>query len=262
MLLSRAVIDALLPGGSLWSVEDDADLDNLLDGIAANNESVLEWLQSLARLRNPMLTSSLDDLEREFGIVPDNGITEGVRRTRLQAVKTAVNSNGSVAFMQTQLHAAGFNVQVHVNHPPIDPALILSNDNAFIFGNTDVQFGQEAMVFGTSGQADLIVNGQPHNDYSLPPESYWSLIFFVGGDLYRNDLGEIVAIDPAPVNILRRNELETLILKLKPLHAWCGPLLKYVVGDPMAPIDYILATEDLSPITDENSDYIIVNTEE
>lgn len=233
-MLCRAVLDALLPPGSLWSVEDDSDLDKLLDGMAANSESVRAWLHSLARLRSPMLTDSLVDLEREFGIIPDDLIAELTRRQRLLSVKTAVNSDGSAVFMQNKLQAAGFNVQVHINSPPIDPTILLGVGTVAVCGNDTSQFGREGVVFGGDSQVDMLVNGLVYVDqvpigYAIPPEEYWSLIFFVGGDAVRNEAGELVSVETVAVDIRRRQELDSLIIRYKPLITWCGPLIDYKV---------------------------------
>jgi hypothetical protein len=234
-MLSRAVLDALLPGGSLWSPQDDGDLDRLLDGIAANADSIREYLLTLSRLRNPMLTTILDDLEREFGVIPDSALDETVRRTRLHAIKTGASSNGGASFLQDHLQAAGFNMQVHVNNPPVNPESLLNYGSAAITGNDTALFGRDDAVFGGVSQIDMLVNGKIYNNqiriaYAVPPEAYWHLIFFVGGDATRNGSGELATVAVASVDIKRKNELESLIISCKPLFSWCGPIIRYVTA--------------------------------
>lgn len=67
--LMRAMIDAALPGGSMWRPEPDGDLDKMLDGTAANLETLRLFLAGIKDARNPALTDYLDDLEREFGVL-------------------------------------------------------------------------------------------------------------------------------------------------------------------------------------------------
>ena len=226
MLLSRAVINALLPPGSLWTPQDDADLDKLLDGVAANAESVKEDLTALGWLRNPMLTTALADLEREYGIVPDDLLTEATRRIRLLAIKTAISSDGSAAFIQSQLQAAGFDVRVHINNPPVNTESLLNFGSAAIFGRDDA-------IFGGVSQIDMLVNGQIYSDqvriaYAIPPEEYWHLVFFVGGDATRDVDGSLLTVAEASVDIRRRQEFESTIIRYKPLFSWCGPIVRYV----------------------------------
>jgi hypothetical protein len=234
-MLSRAVLDALLPGGSLWSPQDDGDLDRLLDGIAANADSIREHLLTLSRLRDPMLTTILDDLEREFGVIPDPVLSETVRRVRLHAVKTGVNSDGGADFLQGHLQAAGFNMHVHVNNPPVNPESLLNYGSAAIMGNNSALFGRDDAVFGGVSQISMLVNGKIYDNqvriaYTIPPAAYWHLIFFVGGHATRNGSGELVTVAEASVDIKRKNELESLIVSCKPLFTWCGPIVRYVTA--------------------------------
>ena len=260
--LSRQVLDALLPPGSLWTPEDGEGFDQLLDGLAEQSETVREFLAGLARLRSPELTPVLADLEKEYGIVPDEALTEAVRRARLLAVKTAVSGDGSADFMQAQLRAAGFDVYVHVNNPPVDPGLFLFDAPATICGNATAICGNEAAYCGGT-RGDLVVNGKIYNHiyftgvncgglfavagneqaicrdeasftqlpitYEIPTNpNYWPLIFFVGGPAVRNGAGELTEIATAQVSISRKDELTRAIVKYKPVHSWGGLVVQYV----------------------------------
>lgn len=226
MSLSRAVIDALLPPGSLWVPEDGGGLDALLDGMAGNMEEVRVALSQLAYLRDPQRTPILSDLEREYGIMPDNTQSDAIRRQRLSVAKSAVRSDGSLGFMENALQAAGFDVQVHANQPAIDPGLFLRYVPSSIIGNVDAVLGNAFL--GAKG-GGLLVNGS--GQYYVPVDSwYWPLVFFVGGDVTRDGSGAITAIAEADVLASRREELKRLILKLKPMHSWAGLMIRYIGG--------------------------------
>lgn len=262
MSLSRKILDALLPPGSVWSPQDGAGLDQLLDGIADGSEVTRDFLADLARLRNPELTPILDDLEKEYGVIPDITLTDAVRRARLLAMKTAVSGDGTADFMQTQLRAAGFDVYVHVNNPPVDPRIFLFDAPATICGNENAICGNEnAICGGTRG--DLVVNGRIYThqfftgtiaggllaicgyenaicrgeasfaqvpiEYEVSPDpGYWPLFFFVGGPATRDSSGAIVEIETASVPINRKDELIRSVVKYKPLHSWGGLIIQYV----------------------------------
>lgn len=222
--ISRAVIDALLPPGAIWIVADGDDLDLLFEGMADNMELVRIDLNNLAYIRNPQLTVILDDLEKEFGIPFDPTLTEQERRDQLQAAKLATQGDGTDTFLQAQLQQAGFDVQVHSNEPPIDPAIILEA-SFLVYCDGDGAFcGHEDALCGRSA-GELIANGDALFDiFPIPASSdYWHLIFFVGGDAVRNaGTDAIESIAPASVPVARIPELIRLIVKYKPLHAWCG----------------------------------------
>lgn len=231
MSLCRDLLDALLPPGSLWVPEDDADFDLLLEGMAANSEALVTYLESLAHLRNPLLTPALADLETEFGIIPDPAMDETLRRGRLLAAKTAGNGDGSAAFMERQLRAAGFDVYVHVNNPPVNPNQFITFSSLLEFGAEEAEFGADDAEFG--GTRRLLVNdgvvvGQFPLIYVNPPPQYWPLVFFVGGAATRGVGGELTGIAQADVPLSRWNELDTLIIKYKPMWTWCGLSVNYV----------------------------------
>lgn len=233
MPLSRAIIDAIWPEGSIWQPEDGADLDRLLDGIAENQEAVRRLLADLATLRDPMLTTILSDLEREFGITPDSSIDEDVRRSKLLAAKTDGSSDGSSSTLQSQLQAAGFNVQVHINDPVANPANFVTFSPNSIFGNPDAIFNGDGVQFG-GRRGFLLVNGpiyyqQQKIEYDSPADPiYWPLVFFIGGTAFRDSSRVITSIETVTVPIARKAEFIRLVVKYKPLHSWAGVVVNFV----------------------------------
>lgn len=231
MQLCRQVLDALLPPGSLWVPADDGGLDNLLKGIADNHERAREFLSQLAYLRSPLLTPILADLEKEFGILPDATLDEATRRARLEVVKTAAKNDGSLDFLQDSLLAAGFDVLVHANNPPVDPGFFLFYAPSAICGNSSAVCGGSSTG---SARGELLVNGELSYEqapvrYAIPTDpGYWPLFFFVGGAATRNGSGELTEIADALVPVSRRLELARLILKFKPLHSWAGLSIRYI----------------------------------
>lgn len=259
---SRAIINSELPKGSVWDVKQNGGLDLLFEGLADNNQVVKDFLQNLESLRNPIDTQILDDLEREYGVSTNVVLSEAIRRQRLLAKKTDKSGNGTDWFIQNKLREAGFDVYVYRNDPPSNPSTILNESFISYFGGVDSFFGGGDAYFGaTSGE--LIVNGliyerekiftaqmggadsffggdddaffgdyidfrQELNKYEVPANpAYWPLIFFVGGVATYNLDGSIKTIAQAEINIKRRTELRSLIVKYKPLHTWCGLIVYY-----------------------------------
>ena len=233
MSLSRAVYNALLPGGAIWDVESDSDFDKLLDGLAAGHDSLTEDLKALASIRDPLLTTLLSDLEVEFGIVPDSSVGSAVRRARLLAAKTAANGTGTLEFLQKILQTAGFPVYLYANNPPVDPQSLLGYVPSDIFGNALAIFGNGA-CFGSNASKGMLVNGPLYYGQALVTYSdvmaahYWPLVFFVGGAATYLDDGGLAAIAPVDLPISRKDEFIRTIIKLKPLHTWVGLLVSYI----------------------------------
>ena len=162
----RTVIAALLPRGPIWRPVIGADFDNLLTGIATNWRTVQEFLGFLAHIRDPYLTNILSDLEKEYGVLPESTATDSERRQTLAAVKYAKPGTGTDDDLETMLRAAGFDVNVYRNDPPIDPALLI-NQFQMIAGNTIAVCGNENSYCGLYG-GDLVVNGDLYDQLPAP----------------------------------------------------------------------------------------------
>lgn len=255
--ISRAVFDALLPPGAIWIPATSGDFDLLLDGIAENSDEMQTFLAALADLRNPQKTTLLNDLEKEYGIIPDSKFTEQERRDRLSAAKSAKAGDGTAEYLEEKLRSFDFDVYVYSNDPPVDPDIFLyENYLAYCNGNTAYCDHESALCGGIGGE--LVVNGdiliqrplylvacegdtafsgnekalagyfaemsQDLFRYLVPDNSgYWPLIFFVGGAATRDPgTNELVKIETVSLDEERRDEIIRLIVKYKPLHAWCG----------------------------------------
>lgn len=264
----RPVIDVILPPGPQWVPTVDGDLDKLLDGISDNQIPIKEFLAQLAYTRSPGKTPILDDAEKEWGLIFNPDLTEPERRARLLSAKTSNKNDGTDTFIQEKLRLAGFDIYVHRNNPPVNPALFIYD--AFLVvcgGSEDATCGETDAVCGSGGAGgDLVVNGDLYINsltytticggsedatcgeagaicggttgditrqlvtYPLPADSgYWPLVFFIGGPATRDPItDELTDIEFAEIPVSRRDEIVSLIVKYKPAHSWCGLLVELI----------------------------------
>lgn len=254
--LMRTVQDAAMPRGSAWDPVPDGDNDNLLEGMAKNQQSVEDDLDQLQWVRNPFKTTLLTDLEKEYGTYNGAGLTEAQRRARLNSAKNARQGDGTDVFMQARLQKAGFNVQVHRNNPAIDPSPYVDASFKMVAGGFNAYAGRSDAFASQSISASgrLIVNGDSYTQskaflaqangantfagntkacagyfeelkltpipYQTPPIGYWHMVFFVGGNATRDVNGYITNIDFALIPASRLTELKELIVKYKPQFDW------------------------------------------
>jgi hypothetical protein len=153
----RGVIDALMPQGAIWNPAYGGDFDRLLDGVAQNKQDTLDDLSSLAHIRDPYNCpiELLPDLEREYGISPDNALTEKERRLSLAAVRYKRRSLGTAQKLQRTLDIAGFGyggyglIVTPNASPATDPSTMVDASyvmtahefpSVFCAGNTDVAY--------------------------------------------------------------------------------------------------------------------------
>lgn len=139
--LSRGTIDALLPPGDLWEVEPDESFDQQLDGIADTSEEIRGTLDSLADVRNPKKTPVFTDLERNFGFSPNDNISRSIRETRLGRRVYQGEKVNSIDDVQLDLNNAGFDLQVHKNDPPVDPATFVDQSFNMTCGSDRAYLG-------------------------------------------------------------------------------------------------------------------------
>lgn len=139
----RRVLDSALPDGPIWQIAEGEDLDKYYHGLAQNYEDAREEVAAIGDLRNPESTASLADLEIEFGITPDTNFTPTQRRVYLAALKGERCVLPSWVNLQRKLRAAGFDVYVFPNDPPLDPAVVLSDYSGYYLVNGDVLDHQE-----------------------------------------------------------------------------------------------------------------------
>lgn len=259
------IIRANLPKGALWEIEEDSDLDKFSEGMGDSLDEDKDFIKTLADIRNPLKTLQLADLEREFGLQPNNLLSESVRREKLLGEKTDNNSTATEEWFEDALHKRGFdNLFVYPNDPPVDPRIFLT-DIGSIYCDSDTAFcdHEDAVCGGLSGE--LVVNGVFNRDtdnlfimacdsdiafcdginayaganenpqdrrveiYEVPDESgYWGLIFFVGGAAERDvSTNELLDIESVEIDSVRREELRTETLKYKPLFSWAIVLAYY-----------------------------------
>jgi hypothetical protein len=158
MLNMKAVFEALLPPGSLWEPAPRAGFDQFLTALGENYDTIYERLYALGDLRNPRKTTILSDLEKEYGVKTPTNLDEATRRVSLAAAKYAQPGTASDNHLENILRSAGFDVYVRRNHPPVDPADLLTTDYLLEAGEIDAFAGEPNAIAGLGG-GELLVNG-------------------------------------------------------------------------------------------------------
>ena len=160
--LSRAALDGLKPPGDLWDIDPGESLDQQLDAISDTLEDIRAVHDSLADIRNPYRTPVFTDLERNYGFSVNENVSIEIRQQRLARRVYQGEKVNSQPDIQADLDNAGFDLQVHKNDPPIDPAFFLDQSFNMTLGSDRAYLGyNEGSVFlsflGRTG-GDLLVN--------------------------------------------------------------------------------------------------------
>ncbi len=160
--ISRSAIDAMLPPGALWNPQPEKGFDQQLDGICDTIEETREVVETLADIRNPDKTPIFEDLERNYGIKPNETVSDDIRVERLAQKVYQGSKVNSVDDLQSDLSCSGFNLQVHKNDPPVDPALFLTQAFQITAGSdyayAGFNLGADVLAFAASLGGELLVN--------------------------------------------------------------------------------------------------------
>jgi len=205
-LTARVTIHGTFPANhfgptTINKSRNTSDLMNLILGMGDNHQEIRDFLKELAYLREPLLTPYLSDLEKEYGLLNNAGLSETERREKLHGVVYAPPSTGTHEYMQDQLRNAGFDlVQVHPNNLASSP------------GN----------FFGGHG-GEMITNNELYDRTILETvkeQALWPYVFVLGEEAVYDNSGKLVHVAPYIVSDALRLTFRELVMKYKPVHAW------------------------------------------
>lgn len=252
----------LLPNARAWRLTVDKQLRQFFQGLTGLGEDVRDFIDLVWLDIDPQQTRELDAWESQFGLA--NTLTvEQDRRDRLEAEWKALGGQ-SPRYIEDTLRGAGFDVYVHewwqlpvVGSPVARNPILYLNDGVqplqYIVscGANKANCGNPEAVCGASVQptgivlvnkflvpavgggcgASIMNCGNPQaicglqtgeyiqKQYVIPSESdKWPYFLYIGGETFP---------DHATIPASRRNEFETLCLKIGPLQQWIGLLIDY-----------------------------------
>ena len=178
----------------------------MVKGMADNHDAMQDWLADLATVREPATTPYLADLEREYGLLPDAGLTEDERRAKLEAFAYCPQCSGAADYLQARLNAGGFAVQVHVNSPAVD-----------------------TMPFIGGYGGEVITNPLPYaRDYddAYKVRTLQYALFFIGGAATRNAEGQITDVARVTIPEAQLATFRSLVLRYKPVSSWAIAIVR------------------------------------
>lgn len=234
------VFTHLLPNARAWRLTIEKQLREYFEGLTGLPADVKVFADDVYEDLFPQTTRELDLWENQFGL-PGTVLTEQERRDRLDATWAALGGQDP-RYIQDTLQGAGFDVYVHewwdtstppvpgtkINPTPRDPTAILV-DPATGYPLVNKIFeavpslavdGAPLMQDGDPLAMDGLGGGYRPKVYTVPTDqTKWPYFLYIGGATFPNH---------ATVSADRRNEFETLCLKICPTEQWLGILVDYV----------------------------------
>lgn len=227
-----------MPSGALRQLEHEGDEDKLWDGIAEALVPGYEAMEQLAWSRDPDMAVDFNSLEREYGFLAKDNLTDEERRGRVKALKYAKAGSGTGEAMEEALAMAGFDLVVREGRKTLDPATIMPVASEFVVNGFEVitEQGYDIGCNLTPGSPDDYDYGCNNKtggyQFGCKPRSSvertvvyeatdnWNLVFYVAESITVDGTGLITSITPATIPRYYRPFVREIILRLKPLHTW------------------------------------------
>jgi hypothetical protein len=251
----------LLPNARAWRLTTEKQLRQFFEGLTDLPLDIRDFFDLVWLDIFPDTTRELDAWDTQFAL-PNTFMSEQERRDRLDAVWKALGGQ-SPRYIQDTLQEAGFDVFIHewwelpITEPPVvrNPFTFLNdgrgiikyimgdgtleandgnleaNDGASIdptgfvlvnkfFVRDQIGDGAEAMNDGNpEAQDGGAFNIYRLKTYIIPTDTTkWPYFLYISGQIFP---------DHAIVSASRRNEFETLCLKICPTQQWLGMLIDY-----------------------------------
>lgn len=254
------IFQHLLPNAKAWRITVDKQLRQFFQGLTGLGSDIRTFIDLVFRDIDPQETRELDAWEAQWGL-PSNLTVEQERRDRLDATWKALGGQDP-RYIQDTLQAAGFDVYVHewwadmvptVRNPftylndGTQPTQYIANCGAqkANCGHSEANCGASTqprgyplvnkvvralignitagMQVANCGAAQANCNSEVTSyrskQYIIPNDSTkWPYFLYIGGAAFP---------DMATVPSSRRNEFETLCLKICPTQQWLGILVEY-----------------------------------
>ena len=222
----------LLPRGSeAWTLTIDRYLRQWFEGMTTFLEDIKEYFDFVWLDIFPSSTTVLDMWENQFGLL-DYGMSDADRRARLDAAWKSLGGQ-SPSYIQGILQDAGFDVYAAVGVKACatsrDPTALLVSPSYPLVNLIPEVVTEYTVLSGEADSLSGVVGAQSgvfeqisfsQKVYTVPTDTdKWPYFLYIADSTFPT---------LASVPAARRDEFETLLLKICPCHLWIGVMVNYV----------------------------------
>lgn len=253
----------LFPKSNAFSLFIQKFLTQFVEGLTALPDDFRKYIDQIYLDLFPATTRELSLWEKVFGIT-NPSTDDAIRRNTIDQ-RWKLKGGQGPDYIQQVLQDNGFDVQVHENNPPIDPAFFIGISFIMVAGGFNAYAGRIDAYAGMALNGELLVNGfipietsqrlfemvaggingyagnskavagyfnqyiTENKTYTLPTDPLlWPFVFFIGGDATRDPIThELTAIETVQIPKEREQEFKNLILLIKPAQTWAGLIIEY-----------------------------------
>jgi hypothetical protein len=226
-------IKSLFPISRAFQLTVNNNKRKFIKGLAVLPETVRQEMELVYFDIFPDTTRFPEKWEKTFAILFTNG--EIIKRRSILDSLWKINGGGqSAVFLETILQSIDNNIKVVENVPICDPRITLSVYVA-VCGNKTMRCGNNrarcSYRLGNGDFTPSMLRNDVIEFYSLPDdERYWAYCFFVCKNVLRNSNHEIIHIEKLNMDMIWKNYIEYLILKIKPVHSTAIVFIDWGIG--------------------------------
>lgn len=256
----------LLPKADAFKIFIQKPLTKFFEGLTALPDDFRTFIENIYMDLFPNSTRSIELWEEQFGIRnPSSDMV--IRKSTIDLAWKLKGGQSANYLQEKLIEAGFTELLVHENNPEADPDNFLSDVFLMTCGNSWAVCGNDDAFAGKTGGYVLANGYLPaasdvrdflavcggnmwtptycdqteavcgyFEQYILEPKTYpipndpdiWGAIFFIGGEVTRDPVThKITDIAKVVISVDRRQELENLILKIKPVQTWAGMIIDY-----------------------------------
>jgi len=254
------IIKSLLPKSNTFQLFIQKKLTQFFEALTVIPGDFRDYIHQIFLDIFPSTTREIEKWREQFGLIyfPSDSAEQ------IETLNSEWQATGGQGadYIQSVLRAAGFDVYVHENNPPVDPDIFLNSIPIMVCKGLNAYAGRDDAFAGRTG-GDLLVNGPILTNIPLylsicgnintccrnqkakagyfekimtidkiyqitDDPDYWGYFFFVGGVATRNATTHVLeTIENVVIPSARKEEFKRLILKLKPAQSWAGLIVTY-----------------------------------
>jgi hypothetical protein len=213
---------SLFPLSRAFRLFVDNNKRKLIKGLSKLPEDIRHEIELVYFDIFPDTTRFPEKWEKVFAVVFT--ASELSKRRNILSVLWKINKGGqSWPFLEEVLQGIDENIHVVENVPVSDPRSIRAVRIA-VCGNRIMVCGNRKAVCDYRLDNTPFLPSVLRNDvsefYTLPYDSrYWEMCFFVCKEVVRDGRGNIIFVRQIAIDIVWKNYIEYLILKIKPVHS-------------------------------------------
>lgn len=248
-------IRALLPTGRAWDITQPTGLRKVFEAIVPLPDDIRRELEGVYSDYFPDTTRALEKWEEIFHVRFSASLfSDGERRIVLKVLWLLRYGNTTGEFMRSVLDVFIPGVQV-TDNTPVGNAVGLSYAYKSVNGNKYMCCGNRRAIcnfhVGERNWVPTILGNNQQEIWDMPfSEKYWSMCFFVSGEVFRDGNRKFIAFGRKKVHEKWQRFLEYVVLALKPVQSTAILFIKYVPND--------ADTSDVTDLGDEGGIYELV----